>query len=144
MKLLLLLALLAAPAFATEPATRPYDRIREALAPYLAPGDPLGWPMKARAVNVADPSGNLVDNATFPAATPGSSFQWDANNVDLGVSQVGQNGAYQAFTDGAGGPGLDVASPGFAAGLGSVPEPASLGLIGLAGLALVRRRRAAK
>ena len=93
-------------------------------------------------VNVADPSGTLVDNATFGAATPGSSFAWDANNASLGLSVAGQNGAYQELTDGAGGPGVDVASPGFAAGLSSVPEPASLGLIGLAGFALVRRRRA--
>ena len=91
----------------------------------------------------ADPNVNPgllpVASAVFGESTDGVSFAWDLSGNALGLSVAGQNGAFVAFSDGAtlgAGPGTDVGSPGV------VPEPASLALIGLGGMALLGRRRA--
>ena len=69
---LLLLALISTPALAA-PATRPYDRLRAALDPYYAPADPLGWPMKARALT--------ADRYTFWRGTKDLYYAWLKQNA---------------------------------------------------------------
>ena len=76
------------------------------------------------AVNIYNASNVLVTGVTFGAATTGFSFEWDTTGASLGLSVVGQNGAFQAAENGqttGAGPGIDVGSPGVAA----VPEPAT-------------------
>lgn len=101
-----------------------------------APGD---------GIYIYDSSNSLQAFVTFGTATGGTSFEWDAGGNSLGLSVVGQNGAYTAFLNGDDGgtdtnpalysPGSDIASP------GAIPEPSAalLGALGL--LALMRRRR---
>ncbi|MDF3130062.1 lamin tail domain-containing protein [Kiritimatiellaeota bacterium B1221] len=81
---------------------------------------------------------NLVAEVFFGASTEGSSFEWDHNGNSLGLSVTGENGAFQALSDGGdpAGPGLDIASPGFA-----IPEPNVLALLGLSALLLHLFRR---
>lgn len=76
-----------------------------------------------------DPAGTLLSSYAWVANTRGVTFEADQNGTDLGLSVVGQNGAVL----GANG---DIGSPGT-----SVPEPASLALLGLGAAALIRRRR---
>lgn len=91
------------------------------------------------ALYIYDNNDALVTSVTFGLATTGSTFEWDTNGNTLGLSIIGQNGAFQAVENGQtanAGSGLDIGSPGFA-----IPEPSTalLGAFGL--LALLRRRR---
>ncbi|WAC20868.1 lamin tail domain-containing protein [Luteolibacter sp. SL250] len=89
-------------------------------------------------VNIYDASQTLVTRATFGSATGGASFEWNTAGTSLGTSVIGENGAFRAASDGIGGAGQDVGSPGFAL----VPEPGTTGLALAAGLvALARRNR---
>jgi len=54
----------------------------------------------------------------------------------LGTSVIGENGAFRSASDGFGGAGRDVGSPGFAV----VPEPGITGITLAAGLAALARR----
>lgn len=90
----------------------------------------------------SDPAANLVSFVSFGPATEGFSFQWDTLGNFLGLSAVGQNGAFQAIDDGVEGDGdlfdgIDVGSPGIA----SVPEPSSLAVLVAAALGFGSRRR---
>ena len=68
-------------------------------------------------VNLYDPNFTPVAQRIFGIATSGFSFEWTTDNMDLGLSVDGENFAYTAFGNGAGGPGTDVGSPGLAVGL---------------------------
>jgi hypothetical protein len=94
-------------------------------------------------INIYDASNALVLTQTFGAATQGFSFEWDQTNSPLGLSVIGENGAFQAVSNGqtvGNGPGVDVGSPGFA----PVPEPSTYVLIGIGLTAMligIRRKR---
>jgi hypothetical protein len=87
-------------------------------------------------VNIYNSSNALVTSVSFGIATQGSSFAWDAGGNSLGISVVGQNGAFKAVLNGgnaAPGPGQDIGSPGY---VSPVPEPGTVALLG-AGVGLV-------
>ncbi len=88
---------------------------------------------------IYDSGNSLVASAVFGAETSGFSFEWDGAGVSLGVSAIGENGAFRATGNGAGGAGIDVGSPGTFA----VPEPASAALLVLGGAFLFQKRRRA-
>lgn len=77
-----------------------------------------------------------ITGVTFLTATAGRSFVYDSNGTSLGTAVAGQNGAFVAPSNGAGGAGTDVGSPGV------VPEPAGVALLAAAGLLTLRRRPA--
>jgi hypothetical protein len=82
----------------------------------------------------------------FGAATAGDSFAYDTAGTALGVSNAGVQGAFKAVSDGLGGPGVDVGSPGYVYPA-AVPEPGTvtLAMLGLmAGIFLLRRKRLAR
>jgi hypothetical protein len=81
-----------------------------------------------------------IAHVRFGPATTGSTFYWDNQGNDLGISQNGVDGAYQAAFNGAAGPGLDVGSPGLAV-IAAVPEPSTLAVLGTIGVAAVVRKR---
>jgi hypothetical protein len=94
-------------------------------------------------VNIYDAGGTEITGVGFGASGTGVSFD---NLAGIGsnsqpdplistVSQVGVNGAFESFNAVTGQPN-EIGSPGV------VPEPASASLMGLAGLAFLRRRRA--
>lgn len=80
------------------------------------------------AVFFYDPMGNLLDSFVFGSATAGTTFERDAFGNNLGLSVVGENGAYSAANG-------NIGSPGYA-----VPAPGAASLLMLAGLAARRRR----
>jgi Lamin Tail Domain len=105
-------------------------------------GSGVGLSQTADEVNIYNASGTEITGVGFGASATGVSFD---NVAGIGsnsqpdplistVSQVGVNGAFESFNAVAGQPN-EIGSPGV------VPEPASASLMGLAGLALLRRRR---
>ena len=68
-------------------------------------------------------SANLVASASFGAATNGVSFEWDDTGNSLGLSTNGENGAFVAPSDGSGGTGTDIGSPGLAGGAAPSSPP---------------------
>ncbi|MHC4500051.1 MAG: lamin tail domain-containing protein, partial [Planctomycetota bacterium] len=56
-----------------------------------------------------DPSGDLVTSVTYPSRTAGVSNEWDTDGTFLGLSVIGENGAYQSLNSSP-----DVGSPGYA------------------------------
>jgi len=96
---------------------------------YGGPG--LGLSTSGDGVAIFNDANTLVASVTFGAATAGVTFDNAAGLVGpIGtLSAVGINGA---FTSDSGG---EIGSPGL------IPEPATIGLMGLGALALIRRRR---
>lgn len=79
------------------------------------------------AINIYDNLGALVTGVTFGTATAGYSFEWDINGNSLGLSVTGENGTFQALSNGqttGNGPGVDIGSPGVA-----VPEPSTYAML---------------
>ena len=85
-------------------------------------------------IYIYDATDALVTSVTFGAATLGYTFEWSTTGVSLGLSVIGENGAFRAAEDGATGTGIDVGSPGV------VPEPGTLSL-SVAGMLLLALRR---
>ena len=95
------------------------------------------------AVNIYNNLSALVTSVTFGTATGGFSFEWSNTGASLGLSVIGENGAFQALQNGqtvGPGPGVDVGSP------GAIPEPSTYALLGLGllGIAILRRKQAAR
>ena len=84
-------------------------------------------------IYIYDSLNQLVTNVTFGSATAGYSFEWSPSGESLGLSVIGENGAFQAVASGGGGP--DIGSPGVV-----IPEPMTSVLVGLCGLGAVFRR----
>jgi hypothetical protein len=64
----------------------------------------------ADGVFLYNPSGDLVTSVTYPSRTAGFSNEWDTDGAFLGLSVIGENGAYQSTHPGPN----DVGSPGHA------------------------------
>jgi Lamin Tail Domain/PEP-CTERM motif len=104
-------------------------------------GSGVGLSASGDAVNIFDASGNAVTGVTFGASTPGVSFDNVAGNSVLStISVVGTNGAF-ASANAVSGDANEIGSPGVISGAVATPEPASLGLLAVGGLALIARRR---
>jgi hypothetical protein len=89
-------------------------------------------------VHLYNPSLVEIASVSFGTATSGYSFEWDSTGNSLGLSVLGENGAFQATLDAGGGP--DIASPGFVV---VTPEPGAFALLALGGLVLIGRRGSA-
>lgn len=85
----------------------------------------------ADGVFLYDGSNDLVASVEYSSSTVGFSHEWDISGTYLGLSVIGENGAYQSLVVNP-----DVGSPCYA-----TPEPATVLLLGLGGLALLRKRR---
>jgi hypothetical protein len=90
-------------------------------------------------VHLYNPSSIEIASVSFGAATSGYSFEWDSAGNSLGLSVLGENGAFQATLDAGGGP--DIASPGV---VSVIPEPSAFTLLALGGLVLIGRRGIAR
>ena len=77
-----------------------------------------------------NPSDVLVTSVEYTTAAYGASNGWEASGTFLGFSIIGENGAYESSDTPS-----DVGSPGYA-----VPEPATIALLALGGLALRKKR----
>ena len=106
----------------------------------LYSGSGVGLSATADAVNIFDGAGSLVTGATFNAATTGTSFYYNqgsfTGNSTL-LTAINVAGLAGAFTS----------SNGLIGSPGAIPEPstyAALAGVGALGLALYRRRRAAR
>jgi hypothetical protein len=86
-------------------------------------------------VHVYNASSVEVASVSFGTATTGHSFEWDSAGNYLGISVLGENGAFQATADAGGGP--DIASPGVV--VTAVPEPGMSSLLLLGGFLAVCR-----
>ena len=102
-------------------------------------GGSLGQP--ADTANILDTGNNVVDSFAYASSGVLATFD-DSDGDGTGpLSVVGVNGAYESnvfFNDNLGLPNDEatmIGSPGV------VPEPASLALVGLGGLAMLKRRR---
>lgn len=84
------------------------------------------------AVFFYDPAGMLIDSYVFGAITRGTTFEQDIFSNDLGLSVIGENGAYRAANG-------DIGSPGFA-----IPAPGAASVMALAFVGAGRRRRVAR
>lgn len=95
-------------------------------------GSGLGLSSGGDGVNIFDSIGTPIASVSFSAATAGVTFDNAAGLAGpiSALSAVGVNGAFNSLTGG------EIGSPGV------VPEPATLGLLGLGCLAMIRRRRA--
>lgn len=87
-------------------------------------------------VHLYTPDGLTITSVSFGPTTNGYTFEWDIFGNYLGITQEGLNGAWRQPTDGQGGPGFDVGSPGVV-----VPEPWSLGLLIACAAFMLRRQR---
>lgn len=99
-------------------------------------------------VYIFDNTNAVVTFVSFGTATEGTTFEWDRAGNSLGLSVVGENGAFKAASNGwstSPGPGSDIGSPGVA--VAPVPEPRTVVML-TASLVLVlygfrRSRRSA-
>jgi hypothetical protein len=109
-------------------------------------GAGVGLSSTADEVNIYNASGTEITGVGFGASTPGVSFD---NVAGLGsttqpdpilttLSVVGTNGAF-ASANAVAGDANEIGSPGVISA--AAPEPASLGLLAVGGLALIARRR---
>jgi hypothetical protein len=80
-------------------------------------------------VNLYNDLSTIIAGVEFDSSTEGVTFEWATNGADLGLSVIGENGAYGASNGRIGSPGV------------AVPEPTTLALAGLAACGLLARRR---
>ena len=99
-------------------------------AQFTGPNPFSGLSSSGDGVNVFDNANVLASGRTFGASTSGVTFEWGRNDVNLGLSVNGQNGAFLSNYGGVGSPGASV-----------VPEPATAVMAGLVGVLAMRRRR---
>lgn len=95
-------------------------------------GSGLGLSTGGDGVSIFDSIGTPIASVTFGASTDAITFDNAAglSGPISALSAVGVNGAFNSLT------GNEIGSPGL------VPEPATIGLLGLGCLALIRRRQA--
>ncbi|HVT82765.1 MAG TPA: lamin tail domain-containing protein [Phycisphaerae bacterium] len=110
-------------------------------------GSGVGLSSGGDAVNIFDATGTRVAGVAFGAASPTTSTFDNAAGISgmslplpvlTTVSVAGVNGAFLSS------PGGETGSPGRISGAAAVPEPASMSLLGVAGAALLLRRRRAR